>query len=99
MVRLKDYPFCGYLFNFLLFQFQYGAIKRIRGGFADDLHDLFQFQYGAIKSRAVGTLLDIHNTNFNSNMVRLKGCRLVVGDTSFRVFQFQYGAIKRHHPT
>ena len=55
----------------LIFQFQYGAIKRpLAGGYCVPLSS-FQFQYGAIKSWADKDKQGVE-FYFNSNMVRLK---------------------------
>ena len=49
MVRLKATGATGRAKKGLIFQFQYGAIKRLDGHLFADVTVEFQFQYGAIK--------------------------------------------------
>jgi len=58
-------------FIHILFQFQYGSIKRFKERYKEKDIQEFQFQYGSIKSLDTGlgkTIIEY----FNSNMVRLK---------------------------
>ena len=71
MVRLKALQTAIFRQYVQIFQFQYGAIKRIkRLGVNKDL-TRFQFQYGAIKSNSAKTSAGVLGY-FNSSMVRLK---------------------------
>ena len=77
-----------------LFQFQYGAIKRLFTKPCGRQLTKFQFQYGAIK-RFKAALLTLSQHYFNSSMVRLRGTFTGIGVNGNNLFQFQYGAIKR----
>ena len=55
---------------------------------------IFQFLYGAIKSLSM-LIIQGRSINFNSCMVRLKGCGVLATIRQRYGFQFLYGAIKR----
>src|SRR5690554_4347861 len=71
MVRLRVFNGIEFIFFKIAFQFQYGAIKRWRGGKESAYLLLFQFQYGAIKSQEFQIHLS-EKPGFNSNIVRLR---------------------------
>ena len=54
MVRLKGLQADVSCEMNAVFQFQYGAIKRIEKEIIQELATMFQFQYGAIKSGLLG---------------------------------------------
>ncbi len=70
MVRLKVDRTSSLIIS-IMFQFQYGSIKRSSKSIPVDFAHLFQFQYGSIK-RYLQYLLRLRLSRFNSNMVRLK---------------------------
>ena len=91
MVRLKVLHLL-HCFLLILFQFQYGTIKRTTQLVAVGRDCPFQFQYGTIKSTSLSQSNSI-SSSFNSSMVRLKVPPALV--IRFRQhFQFQYGTIK-----
>ena len=61
--------------TYIVFQFHYGTIKRIRASHRPYLLWLFQFHYGTIK-RIHFFLIGSRFHYFNSTMVRLKDNRL-----------------------
>ena len=66
----------------LVFQFQSGAIKRLRTIEPSGIVDKFQFQSGAIKSASWFTVV-LSDKSFNSNLVRLKGLPKCWRDLNF----------------
>ena len=75
------------------FQFQYGSIKSKKQRSFNNIISTFQFQYGSIK-RLMSCRRSTLISDFNSNMVRLKG-KIKNRTKCLRpAFQFQYGSIK-----
>ena len=92
MVRLKAGGATVLSQSQILFQFQYGSIKRKNRRRWRIPRWRFQFQYGSIKSCPNISAL-VSSTDFNSSMVRLKAYK-VDGIIMTDSFQFQYGSIK-----
>ena len=76
-----------------LFQFLYGAIKRVQSKHLVRISTQFQFVYGAIKSKELRRF-QTWRGDFNSSMVRLKAGLTFEAQRESAQFQFLYGAIK-----
>ena len=96
MVRLKDWNTKRRQSPVVLFQFQYGTIKR-KARLVEMQQYLICFNSNMVRLKAKErTKLVNLITSFNSNMVRLKGNRRRFGSLCWCEFQFQYGTIKRN---
>src|SRR5690625_1014837 len=92
MVRLRVRMFFGGS-DTDIFQFQYGAIKRLVKQWEENKHKLFQFQYGAIKSQ--NDIQELENNKvfqFQYGAIKRAFSDKLSGGSP--TFQFQYGAIK-----
>ena len=78
----------------LLFQFQYGSIKRPKRD--KSIAEKTSFNSNMVRLKeAIAMENEQSNKSFNSNMVRLKVFELLKDEFIVYEFQFQYGSIKR----
>ena len=94
-MRLKVGIVAGHISALVVFQFRFGAIKRIFNIINSDNKLMFQFRFGAIKSENKRQCLKNCVTRFNSDLVRLKGEIAGANGNLVATFQFRFGAIKR----
>ena len=94
MVRLRVWYWIGFIRWRYQFQFQYGAIKRLKKTDNTTLYLHFNSNMVRLRETAIwnNTLMV---PNFNSNMVRLRAYSFITELCPDGSFQFQYGAIKR----
>ena len=94
MVRLKVYRHVHSICNLLVFQFQYGSIKRPDELSASLQMIGFQFQYGSIKSATMKRLSNgLSAFQFQYGSIK-RPAKISEGKIPI-MFQFQYGSIKR----
>ncbi len=92
MVRLKVRKPLEFVRQ-ILFQFQYGSIKRIALKHLQTQQNCFNSSMVRLKEPVPKINLS-GQWRFNSSMVRLKDADNETGEGRLKAFQFQYGSIK-----
>ena len=69
-----------------MFQFQIGAIRRVKVIETDKFENMFQFQIGAIRSTWLNSTKEFTITCFNSKLVRLEATSELSDDATFISF-------------